>query len=136
MEIKAKCFRAGTRLPTRAHPMDTGLDMFMLEGGKIMPGETLVIPTGFGIDIPNGYTARMQVRTSIAQKGIIIQGCAIDAGYKGELHIILHNVSNHIFKWEKNDRLGYIEVYPCQYVNLVIEEPKGRGTNCFGSTGK
>lgn len=136
MEIKAKCFRAGTRLPTRAHPMDTGLDIYMPSAGKIMPLETLVIPAGFGIDIPNGYTGRMQVRTSVAAYGIIVQGCAIDAGYKGELHIIIHNVSGRVFKWEKNDRLCYIEIYPCQYVNLVVEEPKGRENNCFGSTGK
>lgn len=136
MDIKAFAFREGIRLPKRAHPMDTGLDMFMPQAGKIMPGETRVIPAGFGIDIPNGYTGRMQVRTSVAKEGIIIQGCAIDAGYKGELHIILHNVSCRVFRWEKGDRLGYIEVYPCQYVNLVTTEPKGRDKNCFGSTGK
>ena len=100
--------------PRRMYDMDTGADIFMPHAGMVEPGETVVIPLGFGINIPNGYTGRMQVRTSVARKGIIIQGCAIDAGYTGELHMILHNVSKKNFSWSMNDRLGYIEIYPTQ----------------------
>lgn len=136
MEIRAFAFREGIKLPRRAYPTDTGLDIYMPSAGKIMPLETLVIPAGFGIEVPNGYTARMQVRTSVAALGIIVQGCAIDAGYTGELHIIIHNVSGRVFRWEKNDRLCYIEVYPCIYPQLVPDQISQRNKNCLGSTGK
>ena len=97
----------------------------MIKGGLIRPMETLVIPLGFGIEIPNGHTARLQVRTSIAKRGIMIQGCAIDAGYVGEISMILHNVSDEYFAWEAGDRLGYIEVYPCQYPTFVEDLEQG-----------
>ena len=108
----------------------------MVEGGSIGPGETVVIPLGFGIDLPNGHTARMQVRTSVAKQGIMIQGCAIDAGYTGELSMIIHNISRETFTWESGDRLGYIEVYPVQYPEFVEDLGKERGEGAFGSTGK
>lgn len=123
------------RVPKRAYPQDTGCDIFMMNDGKIKPHETLCIPAGFGIDVPNGYNARLQVRTSVAKKGIIVQGCAIDAGYTGEIHMIIHNVSNETFTWKENDRLCYIEVYPCVYPDFVEEEIKQRKTNGIGSTG-
>lgn len=139
MKIRFIRFNSTVKIPRRMHPSDTGADIFMLTGGKIYAQETLVIKTGFGIEIPNGYSARIQVRTSVAKDGIMIQGCAIDAGYTGEIHIILHNISDDMFTWEKDDRLGYIEVYPTVYPIFVDTDsdmrPAGRNNNSFGSTG-
>ena len=136
MVVKFIRYENHVKMPERAYPMDTGADIYMPHAGIVDPHSTAVFPLGFGIDIPNGYNARMQVRTSIAQKGIIIQGCAIDAGYTGELHMIIHNVSDKQFSWGMYDRLGYIEVYPCQYVDFVEDDMPTRGNKCFGSTGK
>jgi len=108
----------------------------MVSGGSVDPGQTIVVPLGFGIEVPNGHSARLQVRTSIARKGLFIQGCAIDAGYTGEISMILHNISNETYTWEKGDRLGYIEVYPCQYPIFVEDLGETRGEGAFGSTGK
>lgn len=119
----------------RAHYSDTGADIRMNADGCIFPGETRVIKLGFGIEIPNGYTGRMQVRTSIARKGIMIQGCAIDAGYIGELSMILHNISSGVFKWKEGDRLGYIEIYPVVYPDFIESLGNERGDKAFGSTG-
>lgn len=119
----------------RAHYSDTGADIRMNADGCIFPGETRVIKLGFGIEIPNGYTGRMQVRTSIARRGIMIQGCAIDAGYVGELSMILHNISSGVFKWKEGDRLGYIEIYPVVYPDFVESLGDKRGDKAFGSTG-
>ena len=119
----------------RAHYSDTGADIRMNADGCILPLETKIIKLGFGIEIPNGYTGRMQVRTSIARKGIMIQGCAIDAGFTGELSMILHNISNEVFIWYEGDRLGYIEVYPVVYPDFVESLGEKRGDKAFGSTG-
>lgn len=136
MKIRFIRFNNKVEIPVRKHYSDTGADIKMMRGGIIKPMETLVIPLGFGIEVPNGHTARLQVRTSIAKRGIMIQGCAIDAGYVGEISMILHNVSDEYFAWEAGDRLGYIEVYPCQYPTFVEDLARSRGTNAFGSTGK
>ena len=136
MKIRFIRFNNMVQIPARKHYSDTGADIKMPTDGGIAPGQTLCIPLGFGVEIPNGHTARLQVRTSIAKKGIMIQGCAIDAGYVGEISMILHNISNEYFTWETGDRLGYIEVYPVQYPEFVEELGEERGGNAFGSTGK
>lgn len=136
MQIRFIRFNNSVEIPVRKHYSDTGADIKMINGGIILPNETMVIPLGFGIEVPNGHTARLQVRTSIAKKGIMIQGCAIDAGYVGEISMILHNVGYEYFNWSAGDRLGYIEVYPCQYPTFIEELPQGRGDKAFGSTGK
>ncbi len=136
MTLRFIRFDERAQLPQRKHVSDTGADVFMIEGDVIYPGQTRVIPLGFGIEVPNGHSARLQVRTSVAKHGVMIQGCAIDAGYVGEISMILHNISNVIFEWKAGDRLGYIEVYPTQYPQFVEQEYKARGDGAFGSTGK
>lgn len=134
MKIKFIRFDKEVEIPVRAHYSDTGADIKMPYGDTIMPNETKIIPLGFGVEIPNGYSARMQVRTSVAKEGIIIQGCAIDAGYKGELSMIVHNVSNKVFCYEKGQRLGYIEVSPVVYPEYVEYLGDERNDGAFGST--
>lgn len=136
MKVRFIRFDKKARVPKRNHHSDTGADIIMMKGGSLEAFETKVIPLGFGIEIPNGHSARMQVRTSIAKKGVMIQSCAIDAGYVGEISMILHNLSVKSFTWNKGDRLGYIEVYPTQYPEFIEKLPEGRGSGAFGSTGK
>ena len=136
MKVRFIRFDKRAKIPKRAHYSDTGADIEMMEGGSLEPFETKVIPLGFGVEIPNGYSAEMQVRTSIAKRGIIIQQCAIDAGFVGELSMILHNLSTKTFSWNKGDRLGYIKVHASIYPEFVEKLPEGRGSGKFGSTGR
>lgn len=135
MKIKFIRYNDKAEIPVRKHYSDTGADIKMLSDGCIKPGKTVVVPAGFGVVIPNGHTARLQVRTSIAKQGIMIQGCAIDVGYTGEISMIIHNISDEFFGWRKGDSLCYIEVYPVQYPDFVEDLGKERGTDAFGSTG-
>ena len=98
MQIRFIRFDKNVKIPERKHPSDTGADIYMVRPGVIYPGKTMIVPLGFGIDVPNGHSARLQVRTSIAREGIFIQGCAIDAGYVGEISMILHNISDKKFQ--------------------------------------
>lgn len=136
MKLRFIRFNKNVKIPERAHYSDTGADIFMPVPGKLEPLCTTVVPLGFGIEVPNGHSARMQVRTSIAKKGISIQGCAIDAGYVGEISMIIHNISHNTFSWSAGDRLGYIEVYPTQYPEFIEDLVNERQANAFGSTGK
>ena len=136
MKIKFIKFDERVEIPVRKHHSDTGADCKMICDGTIFPGETLVVPCGFGIIVPNGYSARMQVRTSVARKGIMVQGCAIDAGYNGELSYVITNASHKAFQWLAGDRLCYIEVYPCVYPEFVENLGKERADGAFGSTGR
>ena len=134
MKLKFFKMHPEARLPERKHYSDTGADIYMINSGIIEPGETKVIPLGFGIEVANGYNAHIQTRTSIAKRGIFIQQCAIDAGYTGELHMIVTNLSKNTFIWNSGDRLGYIEVFPCVYPEFVEDLGDERGDGAFGST--
>lgn len=136
MQIKFLPKHADVKMPVRKHHSDTGLDFFLNELIIIGPHETKVVDLGFGVEIPNGYTGKLQVRTSIAKKGVHIEQCAIDAGYTGELHAIVTNMSNEQLIFDKGDRIGYLEVYPCVYPVLVENFSEARGDGWSGSTGK
>lgn len=124
------------KMPERKHYNDTGADVYVKGDYRILCGQTIVIPTGFGIDLPNGYNAHFQTRTSIAKRGLFVQQCAIDAGYKGEIHMIVTNISNEAQNIHDGDRLGYLEVYPIVYPDFVKEYGEERKDGAFGSTGK
>lgn len=124
------------KLPERKHYNDTGADVYLKEPLIIGPQETKVIPCGFGIELPDGFNAHFQTRTSIAKQGIFVQQCAIDAGYKGEIHMIVHNLTTEQKIFQPGDRLAYLEVYPVIYAEFVEDLGDKRGTGAFGSTGK
>ena len=122
--------------PERKHYNDTGADVYLQNDLVLLPHETVVVPCGFGIDLPDGFNAHFQTRTSIAKQGIFVQQCAIDAGYKGELHMIIQNLTDKQFKFNTGDRLCYIEVYPVIYADFVTDLGDKRGSGAFGSTGR
>lgn len=136
MKIKLIKFHPEVKAPVRKHYNDTGADIFMVNPGIVHAGKVAVIPLGFGIDLPDGYNAHIQVRTSLAKKGIFIQQCAIDAGYKGEIHMIVCNLSDEDYIWNAGDRLGYIEVAPCVYADYLENLGEEREAGAFGSTGR
>lgn len=135
MKIKLIDFGFSMR-PERKHYNDTGADIYLEKNVRIEPHSTVVIPCGFGIDLPDGYNAHFQTRTSIAKKGVFVQQCAIDAGYKGELHMIVTNLSSSPVEFKLGERLCYLEVYPIVYVDYVTSLGDERGDGAFGSTGK
>lgn len=135
--MKIKLIDFGYNLkPERKHYNDTGADVYLKESFMLLPHETKVIPCGFGIELPNGYNAHFQTRTSIAKKGVFIQQCAIDAGYRGELHLIVTNLSDKSQYFNAGDRLAYLEVYPIVYADFVERLGDERRDGAFGSTNK
>ena len=134
MKIRFIRFDDEAEIPIRKHHNDTGADIIMNNSGIVKAGETVVIPLGFGIDIPDGYNAYIQCRTSVAMKGLFVQQCAIDAGYKGEIHLILHNLSKEDYSWCAGERLAYIEVFPCTYPEFVEDLGEEREDGWAGST--
>ena len=121
-------------LPERKHYNDSGADVYLMFDITIGPHQTAVIPCGFGIELPDGYNAHFQTRTSIAKNGVFVQQCAIDAGYRGELHMIVTNMSDNVVVFNKGSRLAYLEVYPIVYADFVKELGEERGQGAFGST--
>lgn len=136
--MKVKLFNKHAKLPQKSHLPDSGLDIFMPDGFVIGPLETRTIPLGIGVAIPEGYAGMLVPRSSIAEKGLIIQTAIIDPDYTGEIHLIITNCSWETKCIEKDQRLCSLVVYSVlnPYIQIVEEfEKTERGSKGLGSTG-
>lgn len=137
--MKIKLFDKSILLPKKSHLPDTGLDCFMPCSFEIKPFETKTVGLGFGVSIPEGFGGILIPRSSIAQKGLIIQTSAIDPDYTGEIHLIITNCSNNTYIIEKHQRvcsLICINVLN-PYLTVVDKlDESERGSSGLGSTGK
>lgn len=134
-----KIYYAKDYKPYKKYKEDAGLDLLSTENAEIYPFETRVIKTGVHIELDNNYVAIIKSRSGLALKGLIIGGGVIDCGYTGEVGVIIHNMSNHIFEVNYGDRIAQVIITPCVTdVELVEGEPlhtTSRNKSGFGSTG-
>ena len=127
------------QLPKKSHLPDSGLDCFMPENFELKPLETKTIGLGIGIQVPEGFAGMLVPRSSIAEKGLLVQTSIIDPDYTGEIHLIITNCSNNHVVIEKNQRVCSLVVYNVLNVRLDVVydfEHTDRGSNGLGSTGK
>lgn len=122
--------------PNRAHDNDAGADVYSTSCYFIEPHQTVKIPLGFGIKLPDGYVAFVNPRSGLSSRGITTELAPIDSGYTGEIHAIVTNNSNEPFEIYEGDRVGQLVVVPVVIADFVTERSEQRGDNGFGSTGK
>ncbi len=128
-------------IPFYAHKGDTGMDLFSIEHAVINPIERKLIHTGIKIQLPENTEAQIRPRSGLALKnGITVLNTpgTIDEGYRGEIGIILINLSNEPFVVEKNMKIAQMVIKPT--IAPEIEEVEelnetSRGEGGFGSTG-
>ena len=116
--MKIKLFK-NVALPKKSHLPDSGLDCFMPESFSLQPLETKTIGLGIGILVPEGFAGMLVPRSSIAEKGLIIQTAIIDPDYTGEILLIITNCSNNVVKIEKNSRVCSLVVYNVLNVHVL-----------------
>jgi dUTP pyrophosphatase len=143
MEIKI-VNRSNNELPAYSTKMSAGMDLraFLPEPVVLKPMERKLIPTGLFVEIPEGYEAQIRPRSGLAlKKGITVLNSpgTIDADYRGEVGIILINLSNEDFVIESGERICQMIIASHETVqwNLVEKlEDTIRGEGGFGHTGK
>ena len=112
------------------------------ESITISPLERVLIPTGLHIELPEGHEAQIRPRSGLAGKhgiGIVNSPGTIDADYRGEIKIVLVNLSNEEFVLNPGERIAQMVVAKFERVEWkCVEElgESGRGEGGFGSTGK
>lgn len=137
MKIKLIKFRDNLIMPIRAHYNDAGIDCFALENFTIEPNKTVLVPLGFGLEIPDGYMATIRPRSSFNVKGIITQIGTIDSGYRGEIKAVFLNPWNDkCYEFKKGDKICQIVIEQVILAEPTLELENNRGTNGFGSTGQ
>ena len=143
MEIKI-INRSKNTLPTYSTSHSAGMDLRAnIEEPLILkPLERILVPTGLFIELPEGYEAQIRPRSGLAyKKGITVLNSpgTIDADYRGEIGVILVNLSNEDFKIEHGERICQMVISKHETVNweqVDILEETVRGEGGFGHTGK
>jgi dUTP pyrophosphatase len=165
MSVKIKRLHPDAVIPQYAHDYDAGVDLVATEDVMIEPGETVKVPTGIAVSIPAGYEAQIRPRSGITLKTKLrVQLGTIDAGYIGELGVVIDNISEdpcgnvnwylcHIDGTEirtdneypketyiirKGERIAQLVFAPVEQAQLIevntLEETQ-RGKGGFGSSG-
>ena len=134
MKIKVIKF-ANYKAPNRAHYNDSGADVFAACTVVIPAHSVVKVPTGVGMELPDGYDAVIHCKSGLSSKGIWAANAPIDAGYRGEIHAILYNTNDHDIEIEAGQKVGQIVIRPIIYADLVDSLGDERGSGAFGSTG-
>jgi dUTP pyrophosphatase len=136
--MKVKRFKKTTRMPVKSHLPDVGLDIFTPKEFWLRPLETITIGLELAVSIPEGFAGMLVPRSSITERGMIIQTAVIDPDYTGEIHLIVTNCSNNVQHIEEGQRVCSLVVY--SVLNARIEEVEEmteteRNTKGLGSSG-
>lgn len=160
MEIKIKRLTPTAQIPKKNFTSDAAFDLYLdapdaiyhewnggvevkaARGIKIRPNETAMLHTGIAMETPIGYYSAIYARSGLACKqGLRPANCVgiIDAAYRGELIVALHNDSNDTRIVCHGDRIAQMAILPVLDVKLVeadnLSETE-RGSGGFGSSGK
>ena len=129
-------------IPTYAKPGDAGADLYSISELVLAPGERALVKTGIAIALPNGYVGLVHPRSGLGLKnGISVVNTpgTIDAGYRGEIGVVLINHDLHeSFQVKKGDRIAQLVIQKVEnaqfkVVNQLPESERAAGG--YGSTG-
>jgi dUTP pyrophosphatase len=130
--------------PIYAKEGDSGFDLRADESGLLKPMERKLVSTGLYFELPDGYELQIRPRSGLAYKnGITVLNSpgTVDTGYRGEIKVLLVNISNEKFTWDKGERIAQGVVshrISSDFGDLIevfeINESE-RGEGGFGSTG-
>lgn len=130
-------------LPTyeTAHAAGMDLRAYINESITIKPLERAIVPTGLFIELPAGIEAQVRPRSGLAaKKGITVLNSpgTIDADYRGEIKVILVNLSNEEFEINDGERIAQLVIArheKIEWIPTVTLQESERGAGGFGSTG-
>lgn len=136
--------QSGHELPAYQTPLSAGLDLraHLTESLILAPLQRVLVPTGLFIELPEGYEAQIRPRSGLAFKhGVTVLNSpgTIDADYRGELKVLLVNLSDTNFVIENGERIAQMIVARHEVISWQTAEQLSdtqRGIGGYGSTGK
>ena len=141
MTVKVLRTDPAAQLPTYAHPGDAGMDVRSVEDVTLEPGARSLVRTGLVLMLPPDAEAQVRPRSGLALKhGVTVLNSpgTIDAGYRGEVGVILVNLGAEPFVVEKGMKIAQLVVSPvaqAAVVEVSDVDTTDRGAGGFGSTG-
>lgn len=126
-------------VPGYAHPGDAGLDLYAA-CGALVTGETVLIPTGVAVAVPDGHVGLVCPRSGLSKHGVTVANApgVVDSGYRGEVMVRLTTTSAP-YEVFRGDRVAQLLIVPIGRPEVNVVDRLGdteRGANGFGSTGR
>lgn len=145
MKVKFKKLNPHAITPTRAYKGDAGYDLYAFNQCTIKPGETVKVSTGIVLEIPEGYYMEIVPRSGYSYKTFLRipnSPGIIDSGYRGEILVLMNNISNDpfsIYTINRGDKIAQmilrkLENYELEEAEELAESE--RSERGFGSSGK
>ena len=143
--LQVKLLTGGARLPEVAHPgEDLGYDVFALEATELWARASVRVKTGIAVEARHpetgvGLGLLVRDRSSMAAKGVAVTGGVIDAGYRGEIQILLTNLTDEAIRLNAGDKIAQMIPIPVltgpvsQVEDLADSTRAAKG---FGSSGR
>jgi dUTP pyrophosphatase len=141
IELQVKRLVGDVPLPAYAHDGDAGLDLAAAQDVELAPGGRAAVPTGLAVAVPPGWVGLVHPRSGLARRhGVTVANApgTIDAGYRGEVQVLLVNLGTDPVLLRKGDRVAQLLLQRVGRAEIVeVEELDGttRGEGGFGSTG-
>lgn len=143
--LRVKLLEDNARLPVVAHPgEDLGYDLFALEGALLEPRTTVKMRTGIAVEARHPETGAplgllVRDRSSMAAKGIATTGGVIDAGYRGEILVLMTNLGDAAIELKAGEKIA--QMIPVPVLTGAVEEVENledsaRAEKGFGSSGR
>lgn len=138
--IKIKRLDPAAQIPRYEYSDDSGADLYAASDCTLQPFERKAIPTGLCAEVPAGFELQIRPRSGLAlEKGITVLNTpgTIDSGYRGEIKVILINLSSELYRIKKGQKIAQLLVAPVTYADFKeVEELSAskRGMGGFGST--
>ena len=128
--------------PAKAHPGDAAWDLRSRVDAELPVGRSVAVPTGVRMELPENFEAQVRPRSGLALKHDLMltnSPGTIDAGYRGEVAVIMYNGGSAPYRIRRGDRIAQMVI--CRLPEVLLERTSelsdsDRGTGGFGSTGK
>jgi len=143
--LRVKLLEEGARAPVVAHPgEDLGYDLFALKGALLAPRTTVKVRTGISVEARHPATGAplgllVRDRSSMASRGIATTAGVIDAGYRGEILILMTNLTDAAVELKAGEKIAQMIPVPVLTGDVkVVEslEDSARAEKGFGSSGR
>src|SRR5580700_3899052 len=141
VRIKVKKLHQEAQMPRYAHTGvfgDLAADLYAAEVVTLEPGSTVAVRTGIAMELPSTHGALVEDRSGLAVRGVTTLAGVIDPGYRGEVKVVMTNLTERPVEIKAGDRIAQLRIV--QRIEALFEEvaelgAAARGAGGFGSTG-
>jgi dUTP pyrophosphatase len=139
MLLKVKRIHEDAKLPVYGHKGDAGMDLFACVQMALLPLQPAAVPTGIQIAVPENHVGLIWDKSGISLQGVHRLAGVVDSGYRGEVKVVLINLSREEIVIEKGMKIAQMLIQPVSAVTVKETDDLDktvRGENGFGSTGR